>query len=93
MAVREVSVWPFLAFPFFRGAHWLSFCQVTYGANQWHAPMIALRDHTTFCVMNGENETTDDLEEFFFGEESQPVVRIGDLDRHSLELAGRGAKL
>lgn len=55
--------------------------------------MIALRNHMTFCVMNGENETTDDLEEFFFQEHSRPVVRIDDLDRHSLELAGRRAML
>lgn len=47
---------------------------VTYAANQWHAPMIALRRKMTFAVTNAENGTQDDCEEYFFSEEHIPEV-------------------
>ncbi|CCG83110.1 Probable ureidoglycolate hydrolase [Taphrina deformans PYCC 5710] len=47
---------------------------VTYAANQWHAPMIALHDQLIFAVTNAENNTGDDLEEFFFTPEAVPQV-------------------
>lgn len=39
---------------------------VTYGASQWHAPMIGLHEEMTFAVLNAENGTTDDLDECEF---------------------------
>ena len=66
---------------------------VTYGANQWHAPMIALRGPMVFCVTNAENGTTDDLEEHYFTTEKQPLLHIGDLDSYNPALAGRTANL
>lgn len=38
---------------------------VTYAANQWHAPMMALGHKTRFLVTNAENGTEDDCVEHY----------------------------
>lgn len=53
---------------------------VTYGPNQWHAPMIALKRSMVFLVTNAENGTSDDCEEHFFQKEDQPRVLLNHID-------------
>lgn len=53
---------------------------VTYGANQWHAPMISLKNPMLFLVTNAENGTSDDCEEYFFPNEQLPRVKFSHID-------------